>query len=88
MIGVGPVFPSRTKSFDEFPGLQFVQSVAPATSQPWFAIGGISRDNLAAVISAGASRIAVASCVTGSEDPAGTVGELKRMLLEKLTEPM
>jgi len=88
MIGVGPVFPSPTKSFDEFPGLQFVQSVAAATSQPWFAIGGISFDNLAAVISAGASRIAVASCVAGSEDPAGTVGELKWLLQEKTTEPL
>ena len=88
MIGVGPVFPSPTKSFDEFPGLQFVQSVAAATSQPWFAIGGIRFDNLAAVISAGASRIAVASCVAGSEGPAGTVGELKWMLQEKMKEPL
>ncbi len=80
MIGVGPVFPSRTKSFDEFPGLPFVQSVAAASLRPWFAIGGICTENIADVITAGARRIAVASAVAGSEDPSGVVREFRHLL--------
>ena len=79
------MFPSRTKTFDEFPGLSYVRSVAATESPPWFAIGGISLDNLADVISAGARRIAVASCVAGSEDPASVVRELRSTLRQSET---
>ena len=88
LIGIGPVFPSKTKSFAEFPGLNFVQSVAATTARPWFAIGGIDLDNLAAVIFAGASRVAIASVVAGSDDPAGVIREFKRMLQSALPESM
>ena len=39
-IGAGPMFPSSTKSFEEFPGIKFGIQVA-AYSIPAFAIGGI-----------------------------------------------
>src|SRR5262249_37597577 len=41
-IGVGPTFPSATKVFEEFPGLDFVRAVLAETTLPAFAIGGIN----------------------------------------------
>lgn len=68
-LGCGPTFPSRTKAFAEFPGLEFLRAVASEISLPAFAIGGISAANLSDVQAAGFSRVAVASGVTEAEDP-------------------
>ena len=40
-IGVGPVFPSTTKQFAEFPGLELLRAVSAEIRLPAFAIGGI-----------------------------------------------
>jgi thiamine-phosphate pyrophosphorylase len=80
-LGVGPVFPSHTKSFAEFPGLPFVRAAAAVTSPPWFAIGGVTIDTLADLKQSGAQRIAVTSAVTRAEDPAQAVQELRRHLM-------
>lgn len=85
--GVGPVFPSTTKRFEEFPGLEFVSgaagmlSTAPGGSDfPWFAIGGITESSVAGVVAAGASRVAVGAAVTASEDPRGVAVQLRSVL--------
>jgi thiamine-phosphate pyrophosphorylase len=80
-LGVGPVFPSHTKSFAEFPGLPFVRAAAAVPSPPWFAIGGVTMDTLTDLKQSGAQRIAVTSAVTRSEDPAQAVQELRRHLM-------
>jgi thiamine-phosphate pyrophosphorylase len=69
-IGVGPVFPSDTKSFDHFPGLDLLRAVRDEIRLPAFAIGGISLENVSPVLATGFSRIAVASAVINAEDPA------------------
>src|SRR5205085_11331759 len=58
-VGVGPTFPSSTKDFPEFAGVDYVRQAMAETSLPAFAIGGITPDNVAAVRAAGARRIAV-----------------------------
>ena len=68
-LGVGPTFPSGTKAFDHFAGLEFVQQVAAEIALPWFAIGGIDATNLAAVIQAGARRVAVSAAICHASDP-------------------
>jgi thiamine-phosphate pyrophosphorylase len=68
-LGVGPVFPSATKDFSRLAGLELVQSVAAEIRLPWFAIGGIDRDNIAQVLAGGATRIAVRGSVTLAGDP-------------------
>ncbi|MFO0938772.1 MAG: thiamine phosphate synthase [Gemmataceae bacterium] len=68
-LGVGPVFPSTTKSFDAFPGLTFVHQAAATTSLPCFALGGITTSNVNEIVNAGLRRIAVASAVTTAEEP-------------------
>lgn len=82
-LGVGPTFPSKTKAFDEFSGLEFVQEVAESTSLPWFAIGGIDLSNLGQVTAAGATRIAVSSTLCSAADPRGVATELADRLALK-----
>lgn len=79
-LGVGPVFPSSTKSFDEFPGLNFVREVAAEISLPWFAIGGITSDRLPELQAAGALRVAVSSAICSAEEPVWAAGVLVQRL--------
>lgn len=68
-LGVGPVFPSSTKSFETFPGTELLQQVAGQTALPAFAIGGITRDNLDQVVKSGFCRVAVSAAVRDSDLP-------------------
>ena len=79
-IGVGPVFPSATKSFDQLAGLDLVRAVAAEISLPWFAIGGIDEKNVAEVVEAGATRIAVSSAVCGAGHPGQAAAALLHAL--------
>ncbi len=79
-IGVGPVFTSSTKSFQQLAGLDLVRQVAAEVTLPAFAIGGISLDNIDQVLAAGGRRIAVSSAICGAEAPA----EITRRFGEKL----
>lgn len=79
-LGVGPTFPTQTKSFEAFPGLDLVRAVAGEIALPAFAIGGITVENLPSVLDAGPRRVAVSSAITGSDDPAKVIGELKELL--------
>jgi thiamine-phosphate pyrophosphorylase len=79
-IGIGPTFPSETKSFAEFPGLDSVRQAAAATSLPAFAIGGITVANVEAVVAAGARRVAVSRAVCQTEDPEAAAAALRRVL--------
>lgn len=81
-LGVGPTFPTTTKSFSEheYAGLNFVKQVAAEITLPWFAIGGINSDNLKQACQAGASRVAVSSVICNHQHP----GQITRELLEQL----
>jgi thiamine-phosphate pyrophosphorylase len=79
-IGIGPTFQSRTKSFDAFPGLDFIRAAVAETSLPAFALGGIRPDNVAQVVAAGCRRIAVSEVICAAEDPRGVARALKRAL--------
>ncbi len=80
-LGVGPTFASQTKNFDNFPGIDFVREVAAEITRPWFAIGGINAENIADVIDAGASRIAVSAAITDHIDPADIAHTLRTALV-------
>lgn len=68
-IGIGPTFPSQTKAFDEFPGLEFVRAACAETALPAFALGGVAAQNVAQVVAAGARRVAVSAAVCAAPDP-------------------
>ncbi|MFO0876662.1 MAG: thiamine phosphate synthase [Gemmataceae bacterium] len=75
-VGVGPVFPSGTKAFSEFAGLDYVRQAMAITSLPAFAIGGIHPGTLASVLAAGATRVAVSGAIAGADDPRRVASEL------------
>jgi thiamine-phosphate pyrophosphorylase len=87
-LGVGPVFPSRTKEFSEpeLAGLAYVRQAAEATAIPWFAIGGITEDNVERVLEAGATRIAVSAAVLRASRPRQAASRLKELLVGAATE--
>lgn len=68
-LGVGPTFPSGTKHFDHFPGLDFVRCATKMTSLPIFVLGGIDTTNIRQAVLSGAKRVAVAHAVAGADDP-------------------
>jgi thiamine-phosphate pyrophosphorylase len=67
-IGCGPTFPSETKDFDHFPGLDFLRQVAAEISLPAFAIGGITPENVLQVLDTGICRVALAGAVNQATD--------------------
>jgi thiamine-phosphate pyrophosphorylase len=81
-VGIGPVFPSRTKSFEKFPGLDFVRAAVSATSLPAFCIGGITPKNIDEVFDAGGRRVAVGRAISESEEPAQIVRRLRTALAD------
>jgi thiamine-phosphate pyrophosphorylase len=68
-LGVGPVFVSQTKAFDSLAGLAFVSQAAAEIALPWYAIGGITPQNVGDVCAAGGTRVAVSSVVCAARDP-------------------
>lgn len=76
-IGVGPVQATPTKPGRPAVGLGLVRHAAASASVPFFAIGGISRTNLAAVHDAGARRVAVVRALTEAGNPEAAARELR-----------
>ncbi len=67
----GPVWPTPTKPGRPAPGLPLVRYAARlGPRRPWFAIGGITLDNLGLVLGAGARRVVVVRALTDAPDPA------------------
>jgi len=68
-IAVGSMFPTATKPDFELVGPALVRAVRPEIRVPLVAIGGITLENVAEVIRAGADGVAVISAVCGAPDP-------------------
>jgi thiamine-phosphate pyrophosphorylase len=68
-LGIGPIFPTATKSTGYAAlGCGAIQQVLARVDLPLVAIGGITLSNAAAVIRAGAAGVAVISGIVGAED--------------------
>jgi thiamine-phosphate pyrophosphorylase len=79
-VGVGPVFATPTKPGRQAVGLELVRHAAARARTPWFAIGGIDEANVAEVVAAGASRIAVVRAIADAEDPERAARVLREVL--------
>ena len=79
-IGIGPAFPSATKSFATFANETFLQQVMSEISLPTFAIGGINEQNLPGLIAIGIERIAISHAVVNAASPSKTIATLKALL--------
>ena len=76
-VGV-TVWPTASKPDAVPAGLETVRAVADASPLPVVGIGGITADNAAQVVHAGAVGVAVISAVAHSSDPAGATRTLLR----------
>lgn len=66
-LGVGPIFPSQTKRFCDFPGIEFLRAACESIQLPLFAIGGIGPQNVDQIVTAGCRRIAVSQALSPSQ---------------------
>jgi thiamine-phosphate pyrophosphorylase len=80
-LGVGPVYPTGTKPAAKPVTLEYVRWADANLRIPWFAIGGITLDNLDEVLAAGARRICVVSAILNAHDVAAACRRLKDRLL-------
>jgi len=79
-IGVGPVYATPTKEGRPAVGLELVRYAAAHARQPWFAIGGIDETNVAEVVAAGATRVAVVRAIGDAPDPEAAAANLRKAL--------
>ncbi len=80
-IAVGPVFATATKSDTEpVIGLEQVRAARRATRKPLVAIGGITPENAAAVLAAGADTVAVISGWLAAPDIPRRLEEFRQAL--------
>lgn len=76
-LGVGPIFPTPSKSDAAEPmGCGLLAEIRRRVKIPLVAIGGITADNLEEVLSAGADSVAVISAVAAAPDMETAVHEL------------
>jgi thiamine-phosphate pyrophosphorylase len=80
-LGIGPVYPTATKPQARPVTLDYVRWAAANVAIPWFAIGGITLDNLEAVLAAGARRICAVSAILNARDVAAACRQFKDRLL-------
>jgi thiamine-phosphate pyrophosphorylase len=87
-LGVGDVFGTTTKPDAGTPiGLEGLAAIARSVRIPVVGIGGVTLDNAAAVIQAGAAGVAVISAVLGAPDPAAAARTLRSRVRQALVEP-
>jgi thiamine-phosphate pyrophosphorylase len=80
-LSVGPVWETPTKEGRPAAGLSYVRYAAEhGGERPWFAIGGITRQNVGEVVAAGARRIVVVRAVRDAADPEAAAAALRAAL--------
>jgi thiamine-phosphate pyrophosphorylase len=76
-LGVGAVFPTRSKPDAGYTGIDGLREIVRAVRIPVVAIGGIDADNAAETMRTGAAGIAVVSAVMSAADPKEATARLK-----------
>ena len=80
-IGVGPIFKTATKPGAKPVGIELIRQVEEHVAIPFFAIGGITLDNLGEVLAAGATQVAVVSAILTAPDVQQTAAAFKQRLM-------
>lgn len=82
---VGTIFPTSSKPGYAGDGLEHLRTLADALAPiPAYAIGGISAENAAAAIAAGAHGVAVRSAILGADDPAAAARAIAAAIADSL----
>ncbi len=82
-IGVGPVHETPTKPGRPAVGIELVRHAARHAQIPFFAIGAVATENIEAVTSAGAERVAVVRALTGATDVQRAARRLREELVRE-----
>ncbi|MHB8164689.1 MAG: thiamine phosphate synthase [Methanoregula sp.] len=82
-VALSPTFSTGSKP-DAGPGhgLAMLRAIRQNVAVPVIAIGGINRDNIPAVIAAGADGVAIISAVAGAPDITAAARDLKTLILQ------
>lgn len=86
-IGFGAMFPTNSKEVIHLPGTGQLAGLSGNVSIPIVAIGGITRNNMASVIDAGADSVAVISSVLSAADPTMAAVELSLLFNRRTSWP-
>jgi len=69
-LGVGPIYQQQTKEDASPPlGVEGLRAIRALTRKPIVAIGGLTPDNCAPLLAAGAEGFAVVSAIVAADDP-------------------
>jgi thiamine-phosphate pyrophosphorylase len=79
-LGVGPVYAQQTKSDATPPlGVEGFRSLVAMTGKPVVAIGGLTPDNSASLVEAGAAGLAVVSAIVAAPSPEAAARAFARL---------
>lgn len=79
-LAIGPVYATSTKPTAKPVTLEYVRWAVANVNIPWFAIGGITLENLGGVLAAGARRVCVVSAILNAPDVVKACAEFRRRL--------
>ena len=68
-IGIGPIFETVTKKDKKPLGIERIKILTKDLNIPWFAIGGVTKNNISFLKSNGFKKVALVSQIMNSEDP-------------------
>ena len=84
-LGVGPIFPTGSKSNASEPmGSNTLKKIINKVNLPVVAIGGISLDNICDLFKIGVSGVAVISAILNEYNPTENFHKLKENIIEGL----
>lgn len=80
-VNIGPVFPTKTKSWeDAFLGVEGVRLISREVGIPFTVMGGIQPEQVPELCAVGARTLAVVTAVTAAEDPGAAAGDLLALI--------
>jgi thiamine-phosphate pyrophosphorylase len=82
-LGVSPIYATPTKTDTAPPlGLEGLRAIRQKVNLPLVGIGGLNRDNAAAVIRHGGDGVAVVSAIVAADDPRQAAVDLNQIIVE------
>jgi thiamine-phosphate pyrophosphorylase len=83
-VNIGPIFSTGTKEgIDYFLGPEAIELISPKLTIPFTVMGGIKESNVARVLAAGGSKVAVVTALTQAPD----IAEAVRSFIKKIRSP-